>query len=127
MHPEVISEEYGIPAAQARTLIRRETRRALAGRWEAWAWLAGSLGVAAALHLAQPGNGLCALLIGTGALLVWYQVGRFLAEPAVHAAARGASGRAATMGGPTHHPESPCPPSPPARNAASRTSIPTAR
>lgn len=89
MQPEVISEEYGIPAAQAREIIGRETRRALIGRWQAWAWLAVSLGLASALHFAQPGNGVYALLIGAGALLVWYQVGRFLAEPAVHAAARG--------------------------------------
>ena len=88
MHPEVISEEYGIPAAQAREIIGRETRRALLVRWPAWAWLALTLGLAAALYLAQPGNGLYALLIAGGALLVWYQVGRFLAEPAVHKAAR---------------------------------------
>ena len=91
MEPEVISEEYGITAAQAREIIRRETRRALLRRWQAWTWLATTLGLALVLHLAQPGNGLYALLIGTGALLVWYQVGRFLAEPAVHAAARGRS------------------------------------
>lgn len=91
MHPEVISEEYGIPAAQAREIISRETRRALLRRWQAWAWLASTLGLALALYLAQPGNGLCALLIGAGALLVWYQVGRFLAEPTVHAVARGRS------------------------------------
>lgn len=88
MHPEVISEEYGIPAAQAREIIGRETRRALLQRWQAWAWLALTLGLATALYLTQPGNGLCAALIGGGALLVWFQVGRFLAEPAVHAAAR---------------------------------------
>ncbi|MBJ6979341.1 hypothetical protein [Luteimonas sp. MC1895] len=88
MHPEVISEEYGIPAAQARDIIGRETRRALLQRWQAWAWLTLTAGLATALYLAQPGNGLCALAIGGGALLVWYQVGRFLAEPAVHAAAR---------------------------------------
>lgn len=88
MHPEVISEEYGIPAAQAREIIGRETRRALLQRWQAWAWLASTLGLAAALYLAQPGNGVYAALIGGGALLMWYQVGRFLAEPAVHAAAR---------------------------------------
>ena len=88
MHPEVISEEYGIPAAQARDIIGRETRRALLQRWQAWAWLVVTAGLAGALYALQPGNGLCALLIGTGALLVWYQVGRFLAEPAVHAAAR---------------------------------------
>lgn len=88
MHPEVISEEYGIPAQQARDLIGRETRRALLRRWQAWAWLAATLGLAVALYLAQPGNGLCALAIGVGALLVWVQLGRFLAEPAVHAAAR---------------------------------------
>jgi hypothetical protein len=91
MHPQVISEEYGIPAAQAREIIGRETRRALLGRWQAWAWLALTVGLAAALYALQPGNGLAALLIGGGALLVWYQVGRFLAEPAVHAAARGRS------------------------------------
>lgn len=88
MHPEVISEEYGIPAAQAREIIGRETRRALLRRWQAWAWLALTLGLSAALCAAEPGNGLYALLIAGGALLVWYQVGRFLAEPAVHAAAR---------------------------------------
>ena len=88
MEPEVISEEYGIPAAQARAIIGRETRRALMSRWQAWAWLASTLGLAGSLHVAQPGNGLCAGLIAGGALLVWYQVGRFLAEPAVHAAAR---------------------------------------
>ena len=88
MQPEVISEEYGIPADQAREIIGRETRRALVRRWEPWAWLAVSLGLALALHLAEPGNGACAVLIGAGALLVWYQVGRFLAEPAVHAVAR---------------------------------------
>ena len=88
MHPEVISEEYGIPPEQARKIIGYETRRALLRRWPAWAWLATTLGLAAALHFTQPGNGLCALLIGGGALLVWYQLGRFLAEPAVHAAAR---------------------------------------
>lgn len=91
MQPEMISEEYGIPAAQAREIIGRETRRALLGRWQAWAWLATTLGLAVALYLAQPGNGLYALLIAVGALLVWYQVGRFLAEPAVHVAARGRS------------------------------------
>ncbi|MGY0612210.1 MULTISPECIES: hypothetical protein [unclassified Luteimonas] len=91
MQPQVISEEYGIPPAQAREIIGRETRRALFGRWQAWAWLALTLGVALVLHLAQPGNGLCALLIAGGALLVWFQVGRFLAEPAVHAAARSCS------------------------------------
>ena len=32
MHPDVISEEYGIPAAQARDIIGRETRRALLQR-----------------------------------------------------------------------------------------------
>ena len=89
MHPQVISEEYGIPAAQAREIIARETRRALLGRWQAWAWLAATVGLAIALYALQPGNGLCALLIGGGALLVWYQVGRFLAEPAVRAAVRG--------------------------------------
>jgi hypothetical protein len=88
MHPQVISEDYGIPAEQARDIIRRETRRALLGRWQAWAWLALTLGLALALYLVQPGNGACALLIGGGALLVWFQVGRFLAEPAVHAAAK---------------------------------------
>lgn len=91
MQPEVISEEYGIPAAQAREIIGRETRRALIGRWQAWAWLVVSLGLAALLHLAQPGNGVYALLIGGGALLVWYQVGRFLAEPKVYAAVRSRS------------------------------------
>ena len=88
MHPEVISEEYGIPAAQARDIIGRETRRALLGRWQPWAWLALAVSIPLLLHVMQPGNGLVALLIGGGALLVWYQVGRFLAEPAVHAAAR---------------------------------------
>jgi len=88
MQPELISEEYGIPPEQAREIIGRETRRALLRRWPAWAWLATTLGLATALHLAQPGNGACALLIGGGALLVWVQVGRFLAEPQVHAAAR---------------------------------------
>ncbi|MEN1928352.1 hypothetical protein WCE37_05020 [Luteimonas sp. MJ250] len=92
MQPQVISEEYGIPPAQAREIIGRETRRALVGRWQAWAWLALTMGAAVVLHLAQPGNGLCALLIAAGALLVWFQVGRFLAEPAVHAAARSRSG-----------------------------------
>lgn len=91
MHPQVISEEYGIPAAQAREIIGRETRRALLRRWQAWAWLVLTVGLAAALYALQPGNGLVALLVGGGALLVWYQVGRFLAEPAVHAAARGRS------------------------------------
>lgn len=91
MHPEVISEEYGIPAAQARKIISRETRRALLLRWQAWAWLASTQGLAIALYLTEPGNGLCALLIGIGALLLWYQVGRFLAEPTVHAVARGQS------------------------------------
>lgn len=91
MHPEVISEEYGIPAAQAKEIIGRETRRALLQRWQAWAWLVLTAGLAGALYAMQPGNGLCALLIAAGALLVWYQVGRFLAEPAVHAAARGRS------------------------------------
>lgn len=89
MQPEVISEEYGIPTTQAREIIGRETRRALFGRWQAWAWLVATLGLASALYLTQPGNGACALLIGAGAVLVWFQVGRFLAEPAVHAAARG--------------------------------------
>jgi len=91
MHPQVISEEYGIPPALAREIIGRETRRALLRRWQAWAWLALTVGLAATLHAIQPGNGLVALLIGAGALTVWYQVGRFLAEPAVHAAARGRS------------------------------------
>jgi hypothetical protein len=89
MHPQAISEEYGIPAEQAREIIARETRRALLRRWQAWAWLAPTVGLAAALHMLQPGNGLVALLMAGGALLVWFQVGRFLAEPAVHAAARG--------------------------------------
>lgn len=92
MHPESISEEYGIPIAQARELIGREIRRALVRRWQASAWLGGMLGVAATLHLVQPGNGACALLIAGAAFPVWYQVGRFLAEPAVHAAARGRAG-----------------------------------
>lgn len=91
MHPEVISEEYGIPAAEAKEIISRETRRALLQRWQAWAWLAATVGLATALHVMQPGNGLCALVIAGGAVLVWYQVGRFLAEPAVHAAARSRS------------------------------------
>ena len=88
MQPETISEEYGIPPEQAREIIGRETRRALLRRWPAWAWLATTIGLAAALHVSQPGNGVFALLIGGGALLVWYQVGRILAEPAGHAAAR---------------------------------------
>lgn len=91
MHPDVISEEYGIPAVEAKEIISRETRRALLRRWQAWAWLAATVGMAAALHVTQPGNGLCALAIAAGALLVWYQIGRFLAEPAVHAAARSRS------------------------------------
>lgn len=88
MHPQAISEKYGIPADQARAIIGRETRRALLLRWQAWAWLAVTLGAALALHLAQPGNGVCALVIGGFALLVWFQLGRLLAEPAVQAAAR---------------------------------------
>jgi hypothetical protein len=91
MHPQAISEDYGIPPEQAREIIRRETRRALLRRWQAWAWLVLTSGLATALYLGQPGNGVYALLIGASALLVWFQVGRFLAEPAVHAAARGRS------------------------------------
>lgn len=88
MQPQVISEEYGIPTEQAREIIGRETRRALLRRWQPWAWLALAVSIPLLLYVMQPGNGMAALLIAGAALLVWYQVGRFLAEPAVHAAAR---------------------------------------
>jgi hypothetical protein len=88
MRSESISQEFGITEARAREIIGSETRRALLRRWQAWAWLLVMLGAATALYLGQPGNAPGAVVMGGGALLVWYQIGRYFADPAVRAAAR---------------------------------------
>ncbi|MBB1471744.1 hypothetical protein H5368_01730 [Luteimonas sp. MC1782] len=88
MRAEAISQEFGISEARAREIIGKETRRALLRRWQAWAWLLVMSGVAVALYLWQPGNAPGALVIGGGAMLVWYQIGRYFADPAVRVAAR---------------------------------------
>lgn len=90
MRSQAISEEFGISEARAREIIGSETRRALLRRWQAWAWLLVMSGAAAALYLLQPGNAPGAVVIGGGALLVWYQIGRYFADPAVRLAARAA-------------------------------------
>jgi hypothetical protein len=88
MRSDTISQEFGITEQRARELIGRETRRALLLRWQPWAWLVLMVGAAAALYVLQPGNAAGALVLGGGALLVWYQIGRFFADPQVRIAAQ---------------------------------------
>jgi hypothetical protein len=92
MRADAISQEFGITEARARQIIGSETRRALLLRWQAWTWLLVMLGAATWLYLQQPGNVPGALVIGGGALLVWYQIGRYFADPAVRVAARHSAG-----------------------------------
>jgi hypothetical protein len=86
MQASVIAEQYGLPKDLAAEIISDELRRALLRRWEAWAWLTITLGLAIALYWLGPSR-TAALFMLTGSLTLWVAIGRSMAAKAVHRAA----------------------------------------
>jgi hypothetical protein len=86
MQASVIAEKYGLPKDVAAEIISEELRAALLRRWEAWAWLVISLGLATGLFFFGSRHA-TAVFVLAGSLMLWVAIGRSMSAKAVHRAA----------------------------------------